>query len=104
MEKLMFTFGIALLLVLSVLVIVNCVVHYANVVKEVWANMDNTAYTTYVRGTTAEPVEEPTTIMERIAKYESGAKQFDSIGVLITHVNTDGLIDVRKWTINNKRH
>ena len=70
--------------------IANYVAHYANVVKEVWANMDNTAYTTYVRGTTAEPIEEPTTIMERIAKCESGGKQFDSRGVLITHVNTDG--------------
>ena len=39
---------------------------YALTVKEVWANMDNAAYTNYVRATT-EAVEEPAAIMNRIA-------------------------------------
>ena len=42
--------------------------------------------------------------MERIAKCESGAKQVDSKGVLIKHVNKDGSVDIGRWMINDKRH
>jgi hypothetical protein len=103
MQKLAGTFGIALLLVLVSLIIGNYVIHYVTVVKEVWANMDNAAYTNYVRGTSTT-TEEPAVVMDRVAKCESGGHQFTSKGVLITHINKDGSIDVGKFMINNTRH
>jgi hypothetical protein len=67
MEKLSFCFGLALLLVLVLLIVAGYAVKYALVVKEVWANMDNAAYTNYVRGY-ATSTEEPAVIMEKIAR------------------------------------
>ncbi len=38
--------------------------------------------------------------MARIAKCESGGKQFDSNGQVILHANTNGTVDVGKYQLN----
>jgi hypothetical protein len=99
MEKLMFTLGIALTLVLAFLIIANYLVDAENIVLEAWANMDNAAYTTYVR-TSAPSIEEPAVIMWKIAKCESGGTHYRH-GTLVKNVNRNGTIDFGKFQINS---
>jgi hypothetical protein len=98
--------SVALVLVLSQLIIAVHVKNYALTVKEVWANMDNAAYTNYVRATT-EAVEEPAAIMNRIAGCESEGnrnsigKHYRKDGTLVIGINTNKTIDIGRWQINS---
>jgi hypothetical protein len=84
-------------------------VESTNLVKEVWANLDNT---TYERTVVVEVEKEDTAvIMERIAKCESEGKHFLSNGRINKHINVDkktgkptGSIDYGKWMINDAYH
>ena len=99
MEKLTACFGIALLL--SSFYVADYVRNYANVVLEVWANMDNAAYTNYVRGYATPTPEDPAVIMERIAKCESGGTHYRQDGTLVKNINKNGTIDFGKFQINS---
>ena len=100
MEKLTACLGIALLLVLVLFIVADYVKNYANVVMEVWANMDNAAYTNYVRSyATSTP--EAALIMDKIAKCESGGTHYRQDGTLVKNVNKNGTIDFGKFQINS---
>lgn len=106
MAKLLVCLGIALLLTLSLLLIGQYVRNYANVVMEVWANMDNAAYTNYVRGYATSTPDEPAVIMNRIAGCESEwnrnsfGSHYDAKGRVRRNINKNGSWDIGRWQIN----
>ena len=68
---------------------------------EVWANMDNAAYTNYVRGYATSTDEDLAVIMERIAKCEYGGIHYRQDGTLVKNINKNGTIDFGKFQINS---
>jgi hypothetical protein len=92
---------IALLILAQVqLIIAAWAIEAKNIVAEVWANMDNTAYerTLVVE---VEGPEDPSVIMEKIAKSESGGTHYRKDGTLIKNLNKNGTIDFGKFHINS---
>ena len=65
-------------------------------IQSAWADLTSTDETKYVREVVVETAaEEPAVILEKIAKCESGGKQFNANGTLVKRVNT-GSIDFGK--------
>ena len=74
-------------------------------IQSAWADLTSTDETKYVREVVIEtPTEESVVILEKIAKCESGGKQFYPNGTLVKRINNDGSIDFGKYQINDKRH
>jgi hypothetical protein len=95
-----FPFIALLILAQAQLIIAAWAIEAKNIVTEVWANMDNTAYerTLVVE---VEAPEDPAVIMEKIARCESGGTHYRKDGTLIKNVNNNGTIDFGKFQINS---
>jgi hypothetical protein len=70
-------------------------------IKSAWADLTSDDEIKYVREV-VEVEEEPAVILAKIARCESGGKQFHDNGTLVKRVNKDGSIDFGK--IPNQRH
>jgi hypothetical protein len=89
-----------LILAQAQLIIAAWAIEAKNIVSEVWANMDNTAYERTLIFEVEAP-EDPAIIMEKIYKCELGGTHYKEDGTLIKNFNKNGTINFGKFQINS---
>ena len=72
-------------------------------IKSAWADLTTDEEVKYVREVVETSVDEdPVIILEKIARCESGGKQFYANGTLVKRINTDGSIDPASTKLTTK--